>query len=159
MPLIQDLQFSWRNALSRFGLDKVTGAHLLGLLFVCLILIAQYPLWFGKGGWFRVWELERQVQTAKVESKRVRDRNDGLGEEVRDLKTGFGALEERARVDLGMLKSDEIFYRVVERRTAQRTLDPSLVPQVQAQTDAPTDALTGAHAKPAAGVSDVQTIR
>ncbi len=73
----------------------------------------QYPLWLGKGGWFRVWSLERQVQEQKDANSRLRQRNSALDAEVRDLKQGVEAIEERARYELGMVRQDEIFFQVV----------------------------------------------
>jgi cell division protein FtsB len=77
------------------------------------ILLVQYPLWFGKGGWFRVWSLERQVQEQKQANGALAQRNGALDAEVRDLKQGFEAIEERARYELGLIKQDEIFFQVV----------------------------------------------
>ena len=77
------------------------------------ILLLQYPLWFGKGGWLRVWSLERQVQEQKLANAALAQRNGALDAEVRDLKQGFEAIEERARYELGMVKQDEIFFQTV----------------------------------------------
>ena len=78
-----------------------------------LILVIQYPLWLGKGGWTRVWELDRQLAQQKQTNATLKARNDAMDAEVRDLKQGFDALEEHARLDLGMIKKDEVFYQVV----------------------------------------------
>jgi cell division protein FtsB len=83
-----------------------------------LILAIQWPLWFGKGGWTRVWDLDRQVEAAKESNQQLAQRNAGLDAEVRDLKQGLGAVEERARNDLGMIKPDELFVQIVEKRAA-----------------------------------------
>jgi len=77
------------------------------------ILLLQYPLWFGKGGWLRVWGLERQVQEQKQANAALVRRNGALDAEVRDLKQGFEAIEERARYELGLIKQDEVFFQVV----------------------------------------------
>jgi len=77
------------------------------------IFLLQYPLWFGKGGWLRVWSLERQVQEQKQTNASLSQRNSALDAEVRDLKQGFEAIEERARYELGLIKQDEIFLQVV----------------------------------------------
>jgi cell division protein FtsB len=77
------------------------------------ILLLQYPLWFGKGGWLRVWSLERQVQEQKLANAALAQRNGALDAEVRDLKQGFEAIEERARYELGMIKQDEVFFQAV----------------------------------------------
>ncbi|HOY71112.1 MAG TPA: cell division protein FtsB [Methylotenera sp.] len=86
----------------------------LTLIFVILIALLQYPLWLGKGSWLRVWDLKSQI--AKQEEKNNRDkiRNDALDAEVRDLKSGKAAIEERARSELGMVKQDEVFYQVLQ---------------------------------------------
>ena len=80
------------------------------------ILLLQYPLWFGKGGWVRVWGLERQVQEQKQTNAALARRNGALDAEVRDLKQGFEAIEERARYELGLIKQDEIFFQVVPKQ-------------------------------------------
>jgi len=84
------------------------------------ILLLQYPLWFGKGGWVRVWGLERQVQEQKQTNAALARRNGALDAEVRDLKQGFEAIEERARYELGLIKQDEIFFQVVPRQPPTR---------------------------------------
>jgi cell division protein FtsB len=86
----------------------------LAIGLVLLIAAIQTPLWFGKGGWLRVWELRQEVQAAHAENENLRARNAALEAEVRDLKTGHEAVEERARSELGMIKQDEVFYQLVE---------------------------------------------
>lgn len=86
----------------------------LTLLLVALIVSLQYPLWLGKGSWLRVWDLSRQIDRQKEANALLKARNDGLDAEVRDLKTGYAAIEERARSELGMVKQDELFYQVME---------------------------------------------
>ena len=87
---------------------------LAGIL-CALIVLVQYPLWLGKGGWLRVWEVDRQLEAQRAKSDELQDRNRALDAEVRDLKEGLDALEERARYELGMIKSDEVFFQVVDR--------------------------------------------
>jgi len=90
----------------------------LTFVFAALILLLQYPLWLGKGGWLRVWEIDRQVQAQKSTNAKLHARNDALDAEVRDLKQGYEAIEERARYELGMIKQDEIFFQIVDQRAA-----------------------------------------
>ena len=78
-----------------------------------LIVLIQYPLWLGKGGWMRVWDVERQVGAQKRTNASLEARNVALEAEVKDLKQGFDAVEERARYELGMLRQDEVFFRVL----------------------------------------------
>jgi cell division protein FtsB len=85
---------------------------LAGVLLALLIGV-QYPLWLGKGSWTRVWELDRQLAQQKQTNATLKARNDLMDAEVRDLKQGLEALEEHARLDLGMIRKDEIFYQVV----------------------------------------------
>ena len=76
-----------------------------------LIVLVQFPLWLGKGSWLRVWEVDRQVAAQREKNGQLEVRNAALAAEVRDLKQGSEALEERARRELGMVKSDEIFFQ------------------------------------------------
>ena len=85
----------------------------VSLILFALILLWQYPLWLGKGSWIKVWELDRQVEAQKKVNQQTKTRNAVLDAEVRDLKQGTGAIEERARSDLGMIKPGEVFYQVV----------------------------------------------
>ena len=89
--------------------------RILTIVFAALIVLLQYPLWLGKGGWLRVWEIDRQVRVQKDGNNKLRVRNDALDAEVRDLKQGYEAVEERARYELGMVKQDEIFFHVMEK--------------------------------------------
>ncbi len=87
------------------------------LILICLaglLLLIQYPLWLGKGGWLRVWELDKQVTAAQKRNDELKARNAKLDSEVQDLKQGTGAVEERARLELGMIKENEIFVQVLE---------------------------------------------
>jgi cell division protein FtsB len=86
----------------------------LGVVLVVLIAAIQTPLWFGKGGWLRVWELDQQLTQVRKSNEALRTRNAALDAEVRDLKTGYDAIEERARSELGMIRQDEVFYQVLE---------------------------------------------
>ncbi len=85
----------------------------IAVLLVLLALV-QYRLWFADGGLLEVWRLREQVAEQRAENERLRERNQALAAEVRDLKQGLGAVEARARAELGMVGEDETFYRVVE---------------------------------------------
>ena len=88
--------------------------RLLTLIFVVLIAALQYPLWLGKGSWLRVWDLSQQIDAQKAHNATLKARNDAVDAEVRDLKQGYAAIEERARSELGMVKKDEVFYQVLQ---------------------------------------------
>ena len=85
----------------------------LPLLLIALIALIQYPLWLGKGSWLRVWEVDRQVALQRQTNAKLMARNGALDAEVRDLKQGMDAIEERARSELGMIKQDETFVQVL----------------------------------------------
>ena len=99
--------------------------RILSIVFAALIVLLQYPLWLGKGGWLRVWEIDRQVTAQKDGNARLRVRNDALDAEVRDLKQGYDAIEERARYQLGMIRQDEIFFHVMEKTPVMQTPEPA----------------------------------
>lgn len=84
----------------------------LALVFALLIAAIQFPMWFGKGGWLQVRELDRQLAMERESNAKLKARNDALDADVRDLKTGFEAIEERARAELGMIKGDEVFFQM-----------------------------------------------
>ena len=84
----------------------------LALVFVLLIAALQYPMWLGKGGWLQVRELGKSVEVQQAANANLKARNDALDAEVRDLKTGSEAIEERARSELGMVRPDEVFFQV-----------------------------------------------
>lgn len=86
----------------------------LTLVLVALIALLQYPLWLGKGSWLRVWDLNQQIAQQQEANAALHARNDKLDAEVRDLKQGYAAIEERARSELGMVKQDEVFYQVLD---------------------------------------------
>ncbi|MBY0269545.1 MAG: cell division protein FtsB [Burkholderiales bacterium] len=88
--------------------------RLLAITLTALILLIQYPLWLGKGGLLRVWDMERQIELQRQENGRLQTRNSALDAEVRDLKQGLEAVEERARSELGMVRHDEVFFQVLE---------------------------------------------
>ena len=85
------------------------------LVLVALIALLQYPLWLGKGGWLRVWDYDRSLQAQREVNQKLEQRNAGLDAEVRDLKSGYEAIEERARYELGMIKEGEIFVQVPQK--------------------------------------------
>ena len=93
----------------------------LTLALAALLLLLQYPLWLGKGGWLRVWEYDRQLVQQKEANRKLETRNGGLDAEVRDLKQGYEAIEERARFELGMIKQDEVFVQIPERAGGEKS--------------------------------------
>jgi len=86
---------------------------IIGILIVLLLLL-QYRLWVGEGSLAEVHALRKQVQVQKAEMEKNQQRNNALRAEVRDLKKGLDAIEERARSELGMIRNKEEFYQIVD---------------------------------------------
>ena len=86
-------------------------AILLGLL-----IVLQYPLWLGSGGLASLWKLKSEIAAQKAENASLRQHNRALEAEVLDLKQGLASAEERARLELGMVKKGESFYQIIENQ-------------------------------------------
>lgn len=86
----------------------------IAIVLASLLVLIQYPLWLGKGGWLRVWEMQHQVDVAHAKVDELKKRNAKLESEVNDLKDGTDAVEERARFELGMLKKGEVFIQILD---------------------------------------------
>ena len=97
--------------------------RILAIIFAALIVALQYPMWLGKGGWLRVRELDRQVEAQKHVNAELQTRNAALDAEVRDLKQGLEAVEERARSELGMRQSNDNFLLDHDRKQQYRQGD------------------------------------
>ncbi|WP_297528979.1 cell division protein FtsB [Thiohalobacter sp.] len=88
-------------------------------LLVALLIYLQYRLWVGDGSLAEVWRLRGAVAEQRAENARLQERNQALDAEVRDLKEGLEAVEERARSELGMIREGEVFYQIVEEPGAE----------------------------------------
>lgn len=86
-----------------------TIAVILGLLF----FILQYDLWFGEGSIATSWRLQQDISMQQKENRKITERNESLVAEVKDLKQGDDAIEERARNELGMIKKGETYIQVI----------------------------------------------
>lgn len=87
---------------------------LLWTLMVVVILLLQVRLWVGEGSFAQVWALERSIAEQREENAELATRNERLYAEVRNLRNEQGAVEERARMNLGLIREDETFFLVVE---------------------------------------------
>jgi cell division protein FtsB len=85
----------------------------IAIALVGLLVLLQIPLWFGSGGLIAMWQLKREISQQQAENRQLRERNHALEAEVVDLKQGFEAIEARARQELGMIRRNETYYRVV----------------------------------------------
>lgn len=83
-------------------------------LLVSLLVFLQFQLWSPNGGLVGMWQLRERVAEREHENEQLRERNAALDADVRDLKDGLEALEERARSEMGMIREGEVFYQVAE---------------------------------------------
>ena len=106
--------------------------RIIAALLLAAVLALQYRLWVSPTGMRDVWRTQQAIEAQTEENERLKERNRTLAAEVRDLKEGRAAIEERARTDLGMIGASETFFQVVppapgaaaqapatQRRTAQ----------------------------------------
>lgn len=91
---------------------------LASFLFTLLIFL-QLQLWFGSHGMFQLWSLRNNIAQEKSSNDYLMQRNEQLHAQVRELKKGEEALEERARNQLGFIKDGETFYRVISSNKEQ----------------------------------------
>jgi cell division protein FtsB len=90
-------------------------ASLVTVALVLLLGVVQLELWFGKGGLPRVADLQRKLGTQQAANAEARTANERLAAEVRDLKEGLEMVEEKARLELGMVKPDEVLVQITKR--------------------------------------------
>ncbi len=83
-------------------------------ILLLLLLILQVQLWSGRGGLPEIWSLREQIREQEAENRRLQARNEALEAEVRNLREGLDAIEERARTELGLVRENEIFFEVIE---------------------------------------------
>ncbi len=88
-------------------------SRLLIFILLLMLVLLQYQLWFSSGGLPEVWELEKTREHQRQENSDLARRNQSLAAEVRDLKEGSEAVEERARSEMGMIKQGETFIQVI----------------------------------------------
>lgn len=87
--------------------------RLVTVVLIALLVLIQFPLWWGHGGWLRVHELQQQLAAQQQKNADLKLRNERLQGEVQDLQNGTAAIEERARYELGMVKDSELFVQLV----------------------------------------------
>lgn len=88
--------------------------RLILISLAALLILIQYPLWLGKGGWLQVWNLSTKLDAALSKEQELKARNAKLASEVQDLKEGTGAVEERARYEMGMIRENEVFVQILK---------------------------------------------
>jgi len=93
---------------------------LLIVILLVLLVSLQINLWFGDGSLSEVSQLRQQVAQQRQTNEQLNERNAALEAEVKDLKQGLDAIEERARNELGMVKKDETFFQIIEDNKAEK---------------------------------------
>lgn len=83
-------------------------------LLIVIFVFLQLRLWIGDGSLAEVWQLRGEIEKQQQENHVLAERNRRLAAEVKDLKEGMDAVEERARSQLGMIKKDETFYLIID---------------------------------------------
>jgi cell division protein FtsB len=91
--------------------------RILAVVIGVLLLAIQYPLWFGKGGWLRVHELERQLAAQRATNAVLAARNADAAAEAASLREGNEAIAERARLQLNMVRDGEVLFQFVGTRS------------------------------------------
>lgn len=85
----------------------------LSFTFIAIILLLQYPLWLGKGGWKSVIALQKDIEKQVAINEKIKSENEILKAVVKDLKYGSEVIEAKARYDLGLIKKGETFFLII----------------------------------------------
>jgi cell division protein FtsB len=100
----------------------------LAAVLAVLLLAIQWPLWFGRGGWLRVWDLQHQLDSQRSVNSEQEARNLALAAELRSLQQGREAIEERARQELHLMRPDETFFQQLTSAAAAPVAPQTSVP-------------------------------
>lgn len=87
--------------------------RLLTLCVLSLLLALQYRLWTGENGMSEMRALQQDIQRQSATNQQLAQRNQLLQADITDLRNAQEAVEERARNELGLIKADETFFRLV----------------------------------------------
>ena len=88
--------------------------RLVAALLVFLLLVLHAQLWFGRGSVGDVAQMQRKLEDQKAKNALAQQTNERLAAEVRDLQEGLEMVEEKARMELGMVKPNEIFVQIAK---------------------------------------------
>ena len=88
--------------------------RLVAALLVFLLLVLHAQLWFGRGSVGDVAQMQRKLDEQKAKNALAQQTNQRLAAEVRDLQEGLEMVEEKARMELGMVKPNEIFVQIAK---------------------------------------------
>jgi cell division protein FtsB len=81
---------------------------------IALLVVLHAQLWFGRGSVPNVAKLQDQLQTQKMNNQQAALFNERLSAEINDLQEGLEMVEERARAELGMVKTNEIYVQIAK---------------------------------------------
>lgn len=93
--------------------------RILFWILVILFFSLQLRLWIGDGSLAEVWQLNSAIERQQTENRLLEERNKRLRVEVKNLKEGLDAVEERARTQLGMVREDETFFLIKDSTTSK----------------------------------------
>lgn len=85
------------------------------LVLILALVGLQYKLWLGDGGIYQWIDLEKKLAAQESENEKLTVRNRAIEADIVELQSGDQALEEQARFELGMVKTDEIYYQFVDK--------------------------------------------
>jgi len=112
---------SWRfRTIFAGSCTRINFVKIAAYALIAILVLLQYPLWFGDGGVIAAWQLKREIAAQQKENEQLRERNRALEAQVNDLKQGLEVIEGRARSELGMVKKGETFYQVIEKQPVKR---------------------------------------
>lgn len=89
--------------------------RIVPVVLIVLLVVVQAQLWAGRGSLLNVAALQRKLDAQVAANIKAKLANDQLASEVEDLRAGLGMVEEKARMELGMVKPNEIFVQVTPR--------------------------------------------
>ncbi|NRA72362.1 MAG: cell division protein FtsB [Gammaproteobacteria bacterium] len=81
---------------------------------IILLVLLQQRLWFGKNSWPDYQILKHEILSQTKANDQLKANNQLQYREIADLKNGLEAIEERARNQLGLIKDNEVFFRIIE---------------------------------------------
>lgn len=93
--------------------------HIIYLALFIMAVLIQQPLWFEKGGILHMKELESEIAQIRVQNDKLRLENGTIAGEIESLESGSGAVEEHARMQLGMVRDDEVLFRFVPKGSVE----------------------------------------
>ena len=88
--------------------------RLLLVALIFLFVLLQYEFWLAPGGVMSAWKLKDRIAAEQQLDNQLRQRNEAVSADITDLKSGNNAVEEQARMELGMVKKGETFYQIVD---------------------------------------------